>query len=234
LNPIVPSFAYLNATDYDSIEVALFPYDAANTGGTFQVNSFTICGVVKQSCETPTVDLLDQNEDVVAGQTYVAGPNSFFVAGFPSAYWGIIGAANNITYGYFDYNDITVGDVEGNLNIVSCYPSATIFAVADYGSCFSVGEGLLNFDCAPKTTGTATVAGKHSSVKFYPNPATNVINVTASEKVNVSIFSVDGKLILDEKDAKSINVESLTSGVYFIKAFDDQGHTMKIEKMIKQ
>ncbi len=59
-----------------------------------------------------------------------------------------------------------------------------------------------------------------SQISLYPNPANATLNINASEKVNVSILSVDGKVLIEQKDAKVINVSSLANGVYIVKVYN--------------
>jgi hypothetical protein len=73
-----------------------------------------------------------------------------------------------------------------------------------------------------------------SDVQIYPNPATDVLNVTAAQNVNVAIFSIDGKKLMDQKNATSINVSSLVSGMYLIQVYGENNELLKAEKFIKK
>ena len=54
----------------------------------------------------------------------------------------------------------------------------------------------------------------------YPNPFTNELNVQFAEKVNLSVYTMDGKLLINKDDVQ--NIELVTSnwskGIYIIKA----------------
>ena len=58
------------------------------------------------------------------------------------------------------------------------------------------------------------------SYDIYPNPFTNEINVQFAEKVNLSVYTMDGKLLINKDDVQ--NIELVTSnwskGIYIIKA----------------
>ena len=58
------------------------------------------------------------------------------------------------------------------------------------------------------------------SYEVYPNPFTNELNVQFAEKVNLSVYTMDGKLLLNKDDVQ--NIELVTSnwskGIYIIKA----------------
>jgi len=59
-----------------------------------------------------------------------------------------------------------------------------------------------------------------TSITTYPNPATNVLNITADtdlKNANVTIFDINGKRVYDAVlKNNSINVEALTQGVYIV------------------
>ncbi len=58
------------------------------------------------------------------------------------------------------------------------------------------------------------------SYDVYPNPFTNELNVQFVEKVNLSVYTMDGKLLINKDDVQ--NIELVTSnwskGIYIIKA----------------
>ena len=58
------------------------------------------------------------------------------------------------------------------------------------------------------------------SYEVYPNPFTNELNVQFAEKVNLSVYTMDGKLLINKVDVH--NIELVTSnwskGIYIIKA----------------
>jgi hypothetical protein len=233
---IVPSFNFLYGGGFhDSMEVAVFPFDAGSSAGTFQVNSLTINGNAKLDCGA-SKDIVKSGTPI-SGTVLPAGPNSLNVApGTPvNTYWGFsIATENDPANGYFNYTNITSGNNSGTLNVVtSCALGQTVFAIADSGACYTYVESIPNFVCSPKPANINNISTS-GSVKFFPNPATSTINVLATEKVNVTIMSVDGKAVLNQKDAQTINISNLANGVYFINAYNAQNEMIKTEKLIKQ
>ena len=71
---------------------------------------------------------------------------------------------------------------------------------------------------------SATNDLKKSSFMVYPNPAQNLIQIsTPSEKdLNISIYQISGKLVLqnEDKTSRSVNISSLSPGYYLIKISD--------------
>lgn len=70
----------------------------------------------------------------------------------------------------------------------------------------------------------AGLAGKTIETSVYPNPANDVLNIVANEEIaNVSILSLDGKVVAKAANAKTINVAELVSGVYLYEVTTTSG-----------
>lgn len=85
--------------------------------------------------------------------------------------------------------------------------------------------------------GTANVENNELfGFSMYPNPATNRLNISAKETIqNADIFNVLGKKVMSvnvNKTNESIDVSSLTSGIYLVK-YNVNG-TIGTAKFIKQ
>ena len=75
----------------------------------------------------------------------------------------------------------------------------------------------------------------HSTSNFtiFPNPTTDYININTTENVkSVDILDFSGKSILANQNAKQIDVQHLSKGIYLLKVTTDKGTT--IEKFIKK
>jgi uncharacterized protein YjdB len=78
---------------------------------------------------------------------------------------------------------------------------------------------------------TAGAVGQEIFV--YPNPATNMLRIDAAVKVDVSILSIDGKLVLRQKDATIIDISQLPDAMYMVVICDEQGLMLKTAKFAK-
>jgi len=67
------------------------------------------------------------------------------------------------------------------------------------------------------------------SAVVYPNPVKDILNIgNVSEKVVVSIFSIEGKKLMQSKEgATSINISSLQNGIYLVRISDQNMETIK-------
>jgi hypothetical protein len=54
------------------------------------------------------------------------------------------------------------------------------------------------------------------NIMIYPNPASNVVNITGTGIVNVKIFNNLGQLILTQHNTNTINVSGLQTGIYLL------------------
>ncbi|MCB4807954.1 carbohydrate-binding protein [Tamlana sp. 62-3] len=74
-----------------------------------------------------------------------------------------------------------------------------------------------------------------NTVKLYPNPASNLLNIVNAQNSKVSVFNILGKQVLEkyiQLNKDSLNMSTLTKGVYFVRISKDGANTIK--KVIKQ
>ena len=65
------------------------------------------------------------------------------------------------------------------------------------------------------------VAASNTKMEIYPNPAVNQLNVRLENNAEISVYNIMGQNVLNMQGVKgvnTINVNDLTSGVYFISA----------------
>jgi hypothetical protein len=67
---------------------------------------------------------------------------------------------------------------------------------------------------------------------MYPNPVKNILTIDGLVVKDVVIYSVLGKAVLKTSNQKTIDVSSLSKGVYFIKVSD--GINASTKKFIKE
>ncbi|MAL22010.1 MAG: hypothetical protein CMP05_08865 [Xanthomarina sp.] len=71
-----------------------------------------------------------------------------------------------------------------------------------------------------------------NTVKLYPNPATDVVNIKTNQTIkNVAVFNVNGQKVLDIANQSQINISNLPIGMYFLNINTNQSNqTIKILK----
>ncbi len=73
-----------------------------------------------------------------------------------------------------------------------------------------------------------------NAVYIYPNPARTMVHIAASVPVHVSVSSLDGKVLLQQHNAKDIDIAMLPPGVYLLTVVDEHGRLRQMEKLIKE
>lgn len=71
-------------------------------------------------------------------------------------------------------------------------------------------------------------------VKIFPNPANNVVHISAYTKVNVVISGIDGSTLITKSGESEIDISALPSGVYILTINDESGQKLKVVKLVKQ
>ncbi len=97
-----------------------------------------------------------------------------------------------------------------------------------------------NYGCtqfSPKYTvgnlGVGQAGNGSSDVKIYPNPATSIVYIESPVKVNVKVSGIEGKMLMEEKEVKHIDISGLPNGVYMISVYDEQNHLLKVDRLLK-
>ncbi len=131
----------------------------------------------------------------------------------------------------------TVGSSDGVVTGISVGTVTITYTVTNEFGCSAFVTATLNVvtcgnkaasDAHPISGTTATI-----SVRFYPNPTSTTLFIDASEKVNAAVFTVEGKKLIEQKNATSINVSNLASGMYFINVYDQANNLIKTAKFSK-
>ena len=95
--------------------------------------------------------------------------------------------------------------------------------------CIDPGTGLGQYtsitDCNA-VCNTTDVAETISNLSIYPNPVKDVLTIEGSY-ISVDIIDVSGKLVLSSEYIKTINVKSLSNGVYMLNIKTENGIAVK-------
>ncbi len=74
-----------------------------------------------------------------------------------------------------------------------------------------------------------------NELTIFPNPASDILNIQCSNAVDITIYSIESRLLLQQKNTKSIAINNLSDGLYIVKLTDAlDGHFIKNVKFIKQ
>ncbi|WOD42075.1 T9SS type A sorting domain-containing protein [Hwangdonia lutea] len=104
-----------------------------------------------------------------------------------------------------------------SLNLGTWVENASVTS-GDCGGDLTTTNATLTGDVQDTTLGV-DVLGLESRVMLYPNPANEIIHINHKgyDIDNVAIYNVIGKLVLDAKVSRSIDVSKFNSGLYFVR-----------------
>jgi hypothetical protein len=76
-----------------------------------------------------------------------------------------------------------------------------------------------------------------SDVRLYPNPASKVLNIQASEIISaISVLDEMGRVVAEADDINSfhyqLNTSHLNSGIYFVRIYSTQGQIPALRKVV--
>ena len=80
---------------------------------------------------------------------------------------------------------------------------------------------IFNFQTLKTPCSTSSVSnGELINTNIFPNPFLNELSISFAEEVDLTIYSLEGKLILEEKKVQNIHLKTSNwaSGMYIIKA----------------
>ena len=106
--------------------------------------------------------------------------------------------------------------------------SFAVSAIDTQGNESPVYENKLQF----KIEATGLTGPSYNLLALYPNPATDVINFTEKIKT-VSIYSLQGVLVISQQNVDRINVSGLAKGIYIIQALDNADNRLSNKVEIK-
>lgn len=101
--------------------------------------------------------------------------------------------------------------------------------VTDTNGCQAVSGSFI------LTGGTTTVSNTTThSISIYPNPAHSIVYIQSDIAVNAVITSMDGRVVISQANATSLDIATLANGVYLLTLYDDTNTAIRIEKLVKQ
>ena len=77
------------------------------------------------------------------------------------------------------------------------------------------------------------VAQLAKQIKVYPNPAQDIIHISAPVKVAISITGIEGRVLREQQQVSAISLRELPEGMYLLRITDLKGNLIKTEKFVK-
>lgn len=126
--------------------------------------------------------------------------------------------------------DISMGaDGGGNSKSTQAYMDN----VALFNRVLNADEAVQLSQGAPVVTNISEVEKTDNTGSFYPNPAKEQLTINSDNVVKVNIYNLSGSKVLSlENVNNTINVSSLSNGIYMVQCFDSKGKVTVNQKLI--
>ncbi len=190
----------------------------------------------------PSPDYICGDVDaVVGGVVAVYGPfvqndntASRFAFSFQQAFGSGAMAGNNVTSTPAKLFHLKIQYVDSAIDPMMTFEGNPPFDDQFFTACGPVAVGLTPANCSsepgtqlPNDTFDSSASTpvplsvetfSFQNLKVYPNPASDVINITANQTIDkVVIYDLLGKLVLETSTTNQIKISQLTQGVYLMK-----------------
>ncbi len=235
--------SYRDTVDFD------VPNGLVNTAAGTQTEAFVVKLVCGDTSSSVLKIAICDNSYTLNGETYTQ--SGIYTQTFPNA----AGCDSTLTLD-LDLNTITTpvitvaGFVLGTTQAYSNYQwlrngvgidgatnsTYTVTANDDYAVAVTNEDGCTDTSDVYEVTnvGVDDIATLAAQVSVYPNPARDVVYISASVPVTATISSVEGRMVLNQRDVRKIDLSGIADGVYILRITDAQGYLLKAEKLVKQ
>jgi hypothetical protein len=71
------------------------------------------------------------------------------------------------------------------------------------------------------------------AVSIYPNPASDVLYIESTARLQVLITDLSGKVLMVARPGKTIDISKLQNGIYLIRIMNATGDLVSVKKFIK-
>jgi hypothetical protein len=72
-----------------------------------------------------------------------------------------------------------------------------------------------------------------NNIHIYPNPASTLLNIVTPVPLNITITGIDGRILMNKDNVKTMDVSNLANGMYMIRFNDKDGNFIKTDKFTK-
>lgn len=130
------------------------------------------------------------------------------------------------TYQWFRNGKSIPGATARNYTIM--YDGIYKVTVSNAGGCY-----ISSDDFSVNGLGIDADKSNSAEVKLYPNPTNGRVTIEYPAAVNVSVKDLQGRVLLQQNNAKEIEVGNWADGVYFFTISTLDGQLIKTEKVVK-
>lgn len=124
----------------------------------------------------------------------------------------------------------------GKIIVGATSRSYTISFDGDYHVVVTNGPGCKNISdiLSVQNLSVKQIVRDGVKIDLYPNPSQSIINIDAPIEVNLMIKDIQGKQIMELKNAKQVDMSAYADGIYIFTLTDKDGVVVKMDKVVKR
>jgi hypothetical protein len=124
----------------------------------------------------------------------------------------------------------------GKIIVGATSRSYTISFDGDYHVVVTSSQGCKNISdvLSVQNLSVKQIARDGVKIDLYPNPAQSMINIDAPIDVNLVIRDIQGKQIMELKNAQQVDMSAYADGIYIFTLTDKEGVVVKMDKVVKR
>ena len=124
----------------------------------------------------------------------------------------------------------------GKIIVGATSRSYTISFDGDYHVVVTSSQGCKNISdvLSVQNLSVKQIARDGVKIDLYPNPAQSMINIDAPIDVNLVIRDIQGKQIMELKNAQQVDMSAYADGIYIFTLTDKDGVVVKMDKVVKR
>ena len=124
----------------------------------------------------------------------------------------------------------------GKIIVGATNRSYTISFDGDYHVVVTNGPGCKNISdiLSVQNLSVKQIVRDGVKIDLYPNPSQSIINIDAPIDVNLMIRDIQGKQIMELKNAKQVDMSAYADGIYIFTITDKEGVVVKMDKVVKR
>lgn len=126
---------------------------------------------------------------------------------------------------YYSDQPLSIYSLNGSTIITSTGIKLEAYILCTDNNCYHV---TLNYVAPTQSINSV----ENENIAIYPNPATESINVMADGVKEISIIDANGRVLMSQAQAGTINISNLSKGVYMVRTITNEG--MNVQKIVKK
>jgi hypothetical protein len=104
----------------------------------------------------------------------------------------------------------------------------------DYSVTVGTAAGCFGTSAPVPVTAMGTSTPEYTgSARVYPNPATDIIHINAPASLFITVTTLDGRTVLEQKNSSQVSIGHLPAGLYIVILQRENGAVLLREKLVK-